>query len=213
MNLRSCNKAAFTLIELLVTIAIIAILALIALPNFLEAQIRAKTARAWSDMRMVALAVEAYCVDYSRYPIDVSAVALDPGLHSFLPRLIRLTTPIAYCVSVPEDPFASAVPGEDAEHSQAYQVPFGQGKFIHPFTFDYATKDPDDPGDRPDTWASISRHPDQVRWALKSVGPARVALWLGEGASPYDPTNGSRSRGQLYLTGPGIGPDGPIPGL
>ena len=210
ITLRSCKKTAFTLIELLVVIAVIAILALIALPNFLEAQIRAKTARAWSDMRSVALAVEAYCVDYARYPLDVSAVDMDPGLQSFLPRLTRLTTPVAYFASVPEDPFASAIPGEDIEHSQAYQVPFGHGPYIHPFTFDYATKDTDD---LPEIWANITRHPDQVRWALKSVGPSRIALWLGDGVPPYDPTNGSRSRGQLYLTGPGIGSDGPIPGL
>ena len=42
----------FTLIEVLVVVAIVAILAAIAIPNFLEAQTRAKIARAKNDLRL-----------------------------------------------------------------------------------------------------------------------------------------------------------------
>ena len=62
------KQVGFTLIELLIVVAIIAILAAIAVPNFLEAQIRAKVSRAYSDMRSLATAIESYCVDTNKYP-------------------------------------------------------------------------------------------------------------------------------------------------
>ena len=45
----------FTLIELLIVIAIILILIAIALPNFLEAQMRAKVTKANSEIRTLAV--------------------------------------------------------------------------------------------------------------------------------------------------------------
>jgi len=61
-------KKGFTLIELLIVVAIIAILAAIAVPNFLEAQVRSKVSRAKSDQRSLATAIEAYFVDNNLYP-------------------------------------------------------------------------------------------------------------------------------------------------
>ena len=62
------GKHGFTLIELLIVVAIIGILAAIAIPNFLEAQVRAKVARCQSDMRTLATGLEAYYVDFDSYP-------------------------------------------------------------------------------------------------------------------------------------------------
>src|SRR5436309_2575639 len=59
----------FTLIELLIVVAIIAVLAAIAVPNFLEAQTRSKVSRTLSDMRTIATALEAYRMDNRSYPI------------------------------------------------------------------------------------------------------------------------------------------------
>jgi len=53
----------FTLIELLIVVAIIAILAAIAAPNFLEVQTRSKVSRAHADMRSISVSLEAYRVD------------------------------------------------------------------------------------------------------------------------------------------------------
>lgn len=62
------RKKGFTLIELLIVVAIIAILAAIAVPNFLEAQVRSKVSRVKSELRTIATGIEAYAVDHNRVP-------------------------------------------------------------------------------------------------------------------------------------------------
>jgi type II secretion system protein G len=94
------KKAAFTLIELLVVVAIIAILAAIALPNFLEAQTRAKVSRVKADMQSMATAIETYAVDHNDYPYDyygIKGTDWDTWRH--------VTTPIAYMTSYSYDIF------------------------------------------------------------------------------------------------------------
>ena len=87
----------FTLIELLIVVAIIAILAAIAVPNFLEAQTRAKVSRVKSDQRTIATAMESYMVDNNNYPEQVS-FALNGYLSTI--SLMRLTTPVAFLSSL-----------------------------------------------------------------------------------------------------------------
>ena len=76
------QQKAFTLIELLIVVAIIAILAAIAVPNFLEAQVRSKVSRVRSDMRSLATALEAYQVDNNKYPPDPNDGKLPSDLWS-----------------------------------------------------------------------------------------------------------------------------------
>src|SRR5215211_365542 len=103
-------RRGFTLIELLIVVAIIAILAAIAVPNFLEAQVRAKASRAKSDMRSCATAIESYAVDNNHYPPPIGYLPPSPftiedpcedEFEGFLP--FRITTPIAYITSLPID--------------------------------------------------------------------------------------------------------------
>jgi len=115
---------AFTLIELLIVVAIIAILAAIAVPNFLEAQTRAKVSRARADMRTIVTALEAYVIDNNKYPPGLTRTILvspNPGVlsataESFTPPL--LSTPVAYISNAYlPDPFvikgADGVPNDD----------------------------------------------------------------------------------------------------
>ena len=97
----TCIERGFTLIELLIVVAIIAILAAIAVPNFLEAQVRSKVSRVRADMRSIATALEIYCVDNNVYPCRPTCEA-DCGCWRG-----ALTTPIAYTSAGFEDPFAS----------------------------------------------------------------------------------------------------------
>jgi len=95
---RACmadTRRAFTLIELLIVVGIIAILALIALPNMLDAQVRTKVTRARADMRTQATALELYRVDENHYPPQENDDATP----------VRMTTPVAYLTSLPRDPF------------------------------------------------------------------------------------------------------------
>jgi type IV pilus assembly protein PilA len=62
------DKKGFTLIELLVVVAIIAILAAIAIPQFAKYRVKAYNSAAESDLRNLKTNLESYYADNQEYP-------------------------------------------------------------------------------------------------------------------------------------------------
>lgn len=113
------NKG-FTLIELLIVVAIIGILAAIAVPNFLNAQMKARIARVEAEQRSTANALEQYRLDWNTYVEDH-----DFPSDSSQKGLFRLTSPVAYMSNLPTEVFAT-IEKDSSEGNLTYE--FGSGR-------------------------------------------------------------------------------------
>lgn len=224
------RQGAFTLIELLIVVAIIAILAAIAVPNFLEAQVRAKVSRAKSDMRTLVTGLESYYVDFNRFPdvtyanAPVSPLTMNPskvGTGYSRVTLALLTSPVSYLTnSRMEDPFAK--PGQDPLNPQNTDY-FGYANAraseeamflgeLQALTGGFAN---------PTNFGKFQEHgyvlqsvgPDQLNYAFQqpSSGQGFVFAYamLTDPDTPqgrmgqnfiYDPTNGTVSTGDVVKT-------------
>lgn len=218
---RFLPKKAFTLIELLIVVAIIAILAAIAVPNFLEAQTRSKVSRAVADMRTVATALETYYVDNNHYPWTYNNVADDlDGYGNFrrsdtLTVPNSITTPIAYLTSHVVDPFkiGRRINGPGYQGTSSFEQPYQSGD-ARDMTFVYLNMDQAYFGGNPSafgffaTVASWEYHLGVWgRWQMRSMGPSGLYPGTPLGTYPgatfnsinsiYDPTNGTLSLGMV----------------
>ncbi|MFH1156299.1 MAG: prepilin-type N-terminal cleavage/methylation domain-containing protein [Pseudomonadota bacterium] len=68
------NPRAFTLIELMIVVAIIAILAAIALPNFMVYQCRAKQSEAKINLGAIRVNEEAFYASFDRYSMTFGKI-------------------------------------------------------------------------------------------------------------------------------------------
>lgn len=192
-------KKAFTLIELLIVVAIIAILAAIAVPNFLEAQVRAKVSRAKTDMRTIATGMESYHVDSNKYPFGSNSTSAQWGL-------VSLSTPIAYITNgLLPDPF---VPQGTLKHSSENGTIFDATVWNR--AIKYSLRGVNTAGA---TDVGISGLPPQEGrwWLVHTYGPdGKAATFTANLAANtdaavaatsnilYDATNGTISRGDIF---------------
>ncbi len=184
---------AFTLIELLVVVLILALLAAIAVPNFLLAGTRARVSRATADQRALATALESYAIDASgRYPAygnprDRALFAGEPIV--FVPT--RLTTPVAYIKQLPPDIFPGVRSGIANDYQDTYF-------FMNDYACVYLGKTQPQ-GHVQEHYHSLTGGTRAAHWTIWSYGPD---LKDNHGTIMYDPTNGTVSKGDLMRFGP-----------
>ncbi|MCX7000183.1 MAG: hypothetical protein NT106_07815 [Candidatus Sumerlaeota bacterium] len=188
----------YALIGLLSIIAVAAIT-----PNFMEAQIRQRTARARANLATLASALETYQVDYNKYPGDGAQYCWNymnyPYTGYWFPP-DTLTTPIAYIsADSMRDPFR-----EDAL--------FPVGNKYKCLRYVYVDMTWGTAGTRlfPSTYYPFLKS-WYGSWNITSVGPDTLfGPYYPNGSYPgnlypqlqvpYDPTNGLGSNGDLMLS-------------
>ena len=74
------NQKGFTLIELMIVVAIIGILAAIAIPNFTNYQMKAKTAEAKTNLGAIRTSQEAYMAENDTFVTCAASPAGAPGV-------------------------------------------------------------------------------------------------------------------------------------
>lgn len=182
------EKKAFTLIELLIVVAIIGILAAIAVPNFLNAQMRAKITRVKADFRTISTGFSMYQLDRNSYPPDPGGPCVDWQAYA------RLTTPIAYVSSL--EMFRDYFTNEGAEGAigAACDLTFydyGQVPYIAESGVGYVVISFGPDRDLDMGWNATSMD------ALKSMEGNRLTFL-------YDSSNGLVTSGDLILTALGV---------
>ncbi len=177
------NKHGFTLIELLIVVAIIGILAAIAVPNFLNAQIRAKVSRVKSDIRSIAQANEMYNIDNNTYPPESEDDIFTGRRVRSSCGLFFLTHPVAYLSSIPHDPFQDTAQLRFDGSAAAYETGVFQKK------------------KKIITYNIFSQGPDMIENGLLSANPFMGVQRNGGYGNTYAPSNGIKSFGDIYWYG------------
>ncbi len=188
------RKNAFTLIELLIVVAIIGILAAIAVPNFINAQIKAKISATQADMRNIGTAIESYRIDNNKAPRTYTQGCYSGSCQgnqmSRFARLSKLTTPVPYMSSVPEDKFNKAelqLASSDPVNTYPYWEPNFADNYRNPNSLGRHFKGQQSPNDL---------------WALMSYGPDGDFEAAGGGdLAPFEISNGLTSNGDIMRFG------------
>ena len=178
--------------------AIIAILAAIAVPNFLEAQTRSKVSRVVADMRSMATALESYAVDNNgKYPFDWDS----RGWPWYITDV--LSTPVAYVTagSLLQDSFRNHLGQTDARRFRFVNYPANQFPNAWPSSWTpntqwARTRWGGDTGTQEPAYSTAVEAFGQ--WKISSAGPDKIAntAFLTVDLQ-YDATNGTISGGDI----------------
>jgi len=185
--MRHANQG-FTLIELLIVVAIIGILAAIAVPNFINAQMRARVARVHTDQNAIGTALGMYFVDRNAFPPFLNWPAF-----AFI-GVPELTTPVAYMAEYPVDPFYRSEEGHGVPETY---------KFVKMsyYNLDIMEKTGQARGA---TRFGVEEYKHGNRWCVRSFGPNRTADYdsSNDVFPEYNASNGTISNGDIYKWGP-----------
>lgn len=181
-------RKAFTLIELLIVVAIIGILAAIAVPNFLQAQLRAKISRVEGDLRAMKTAIECYRLDNAGYPPSCSLEVV--GGVQF--RAGEIFQPVAYANVPAVDPFNTQEGSRTSTFASKEYFYLNRDKTCGwPITIlEWTIK-------------NSSGSPPHSEYLLSSQGPDNLSEVQDQRISPiYSATNGLISQGDIIIFGP-----------
>lgn len=178
----------FTLIELLIVVAIIGILAAIAVPNFLNAQMRAKVARVEGDLKAMKTAIETYHLDCGGYPPSCS-LELVSGVQF---RAGEIFSPVAYANVPAVDPFNTQEGSRTSTFASKEYFYINRDKTCGwPLTMlEWTIKN------------SPPASPNS-EYLLSSQGPDNLSEVQDQRISPiYNASNGLVSQGDILVFGP-----------
>lgn len=129
---------AFTLMEIIVVVLIIAVLMSLAFPAFQGLQSQVKRAQARNDLTQIVTAVNAYYVEYGKYPLATSDTIYGPTAASNAALFNELRATAAQTQNPREIIFISPPDAKDpARPRSGIGTSTGAGQFFDPWGLPY----------------------------------------------------------------------------